>query len=194
MEDKWLGWEEEGGRGGEDRAERRAVGKQKKEDETRFQKKEHDWVTNWIQMIKEIGDLNFSFWKCEKKNWLDGQVSHWERKSQVQLFVVTVMLRDSLREMLETQLEIWDRVPFSLCDGDTMDRSKLRKWDAQRERSWGAQVRTRQSRAPGRWPKTSVERRCRIHPWEARAGRKEIRGRSEDWGWTSGFGEWSRKL
>ena len=130
----------------------------------------------------------------EKKNWLDGQVSHWERKSQVQLFVVTVMLRDSLREMLETQLEIWDRVPFSLCDGDTMDRSKLRKWDAQRERSWGAQVRTRQSRAPGRWPKTSVERRCRIHPWEARAGRKEIRGRSEDWGWTSGFGEWSRKL
>ena len=119
----------------------------------------------------------------QKKSWLDGKVSHWERKSQVQLFVVVVMLRDSLREMLEAQLEIWDRVPFSLCDGDTMDRCKLRKWDAQRERSWGAQVRTRPRGAPRRWPKTSVERRCRIHPWEARAGRKDIR-RSKDWGWT----------
>lgn len=194
MEDKWLGWGEEGARWGGQRAERRAVGMQKKEDETRFQKKEHDWVTNWIQMIKEIGDLNFLS-ENAKKNWLDGKVSHWERKSQVQLFVVTVMLRDSLREMLGTQLEIWDRVPFSLCDGDTMDRSKLRKWDAQRERSWGSSGENKAKAellADGR--RLPMERRCRIHPWEARAGRKEIRGRSEDWGWTSGFGEWSRKL
>ena len=133
----------------------------------------------------------------QKKSWLDGKVSHWERKSQVQLFVVVVMLRDSLREMLEAQLEIWDRVPFSLCDGDTMDRCKLRKWDAQRERSWAAQVRTKPSGAPRRWPKTSVERRCRIHPWEARAGRKETR-RSKDWGWTlvalSGPGSLGRRV
>lgn len=32
-----------------------------KENKLRFQKKKHDLVTNWIQMIKEIGDLNFSF-------------------------------------------------------------------------------------------------------------------------------------
>lgn len=32
-----------------------------KENNLGFQKKKHDLVTNWIQMIKEIGDLNFSF-------------------------------------------------------------------------------------------------------------------------------------
>ena len=42
----------------------------------------------------------------QKKKLFRWKVSHWERKSQVQLFVVIVMLRDSLREMLETQLEI----------------------------------------------------------------------------------------
>ena len=62
----WVGGED-GGQGEGERAERRAVGMDKKEDEMRYQKKEHDWVTNWIQMITEIGDLNFSFWRCKTK-------------------------------------------------------------------------------------------------------------------------------
>lgn len=37
-----------------------AVGMRKKENKMRFQRKKHDLVTNWVQMIKEIGDLKFS--------------------------------------------------------------------------------------------------------------------------------------
>ena len=67
-----------GGDGGEvGRTEKRGNGE--KQDKTRFQKRKRDLVTNWIQMIKEIGDLHFTFQKCKKLvRWAGKQ---WQRKS-----------------------------------------------------------------------------------------------------------------